>query len=205
MRFLTAVLIGLGVGLAVVIFVNYGIYVLDVTWPPHLTGFWGLFYGAFAAPAAFGLSLMWMNRGGRASHPEEQASSSRRWAATGRWIAAIVLIAFSALVIWFIWAWGLSLATLEGAWIYPLGFVPLIAAGMLLASGGGKTSHIGRALGAGALLLFSFTATSLTLAEGAFGMWVGAIVTLSLVLAVIWLFSSLRPRRDAGLRRRGAA
>ena len=91
-------------------------------------GFWGLFYGSFVTVITFGIALM------------VQGRKTGRGSRIGRAIAVAGLVIFGALVAMWIAAWGLTPLSLEGAWIYPLAAVPLVAAVLLVRSrlGAGK-------------------------------------------------------------------
>jgi hypothetical protein len=187
---LVAFAIAILVGLTVDALVNAGVYVLDLTWPPHLTGFWGLLYGGFATPVAFGLALMFLNRGRRTSH-----------SSVGRWIAAIVLTLFGLLVLYWISLWGFQPWTLEGAWIYPLGFVPLFGAAWVLYGGNTRARGAGRWLGFVTLAVVAATAFYWISFAGIVpwsvtGLWIYPLGLLSLVGALMLVSPRFRPRRS---------
>ena len=117
MRVALAASIGLVVGAAVDAISNAALSPpWDLKWPPNLTGFWGVVYGSFAAAVAFGIALWVFNR------------SFSRPASIGRWIAALTLGLFGLVVVLWIAMWGVPPLSLEGAWMYPLAAVSLIAA-----------------------------------------------------------------------------
>ena len=113
-RFLAATVIGLIVGIGVWAPVNS-----VPSWDPW--GFWGLFFGSFAAVATFGLALMVLGR----HRPRVRAS--------GRWLAIATLLLFGLLISFGPYgAFSQPLFSLEGAWLYPLGVTPLLAAAWLI-------------------------------------------------------------------------
>jgi hypothetical protein len=190
---LVALAIAIFVGLTVDALVNAGVYVFDLTWPPYLTGFWGVFFGAFATPVAFGLALMFLSR-----------PKGTRRPSVGRWIAAVTLALFGALVLYWISWWGFMPWTLEGAWIYPLGFVPLFAASWVLLRGNPRTRAAGRWLGAATLTLLAAAAFYWISFAGVvpwslMGLWTYPLALLSLVGAVMLVNPRFRPRRSADL------
>ena len=113
-RFVAATVVGLIVGAGVWAPVNS-----VPTWDP--LGFWGFFFGGFAAVVVFGLTLMILGR-------------HARWVrAVGRWIAIATLLLFGLLISFGPYgAFSQPLFSLEGAWLYPLGLTPLLAAAWLI-------------------------------------------------------------------------
>ena len=93
----------------------------------RVVGFWGGFWGTFAALIGGGVALMVIYR------------KDARVRRAGRIIAAGALILLSSLVAyWIVW-WRVPPSTLEGAWIYPLGLVSLLA-GVLILRGAARTT-----------------------------------------------------------------
>ncbi len=122
MRLGRAAVIAAIVGLTVDAVANGLLYApFDIRWPPNITGFWGVVYGSFAAVITFGLTLWRLGRG-------------RKHARAGRVIAVVALGLFGLAAAWWIVMWRVPLASLEGAWMYPLAVVPLIAAIALVRS-----------------------------------------------------------------------
>lgn len=108
-----AAVIAFGAGLTTMGVTNYAVYLGD------LAGFWGAFFGSFVAVISFGLVLA-------------VTSTSKQGALVGRVFAAIACFLFAAMVAWWIAAWGVSLFSLEGAWLWPLGVVAAAAAVLIL-------------------------------------------------------------------------
>ena len=125
-RFLAATVIGFIVGAGVWAAVNSVLEAgpwkspgSDPSWDPW--GFWGLFFGGFAAAATFGLALMVLAR------------HSARVRAIGRWLAIATLLLFGLLISFGPYgAFSQPLFSLEGAWLYPLGLTPLLLAAWLI-------------------------------------------------------------------------
>jgi hypothetical protein len=117
MKLHRAVFVGIMVGVTVNSLTNAALEPpWDLTWPPNLTGFWGLLYGSFASVIAVGLAMWLLN-------PDRSRPSQG-----GRLIAAFALGVFGLLVLLWIVSWGVPLFTLEGAWMYPMAGVPIAGA-----------------------------------------------------------------------------
>ena len=109
-RVAAAALVGLFVGAGI-----WGAVNSLPQWDPR--GFWGLFFGGFAAVATFGLTLMLLSR------------HARRLRLIGRWVSIATLVLFGLLVCFFPYgAFSHSPFSPEGLWLYPLGLSPLIVA-----------------------------------------------------------------------------
>ena len=125
-RFVAATVVGLIVGAGVWAGVNSALGAgpwksagSSPSWDPW--GFWGLFFGGFAAVATLGLTLMALGR------------HSPRVRVIGRWLAIATLLLFGLLISFGPYgAFSQPLFSLEGAWLYPLGLTPLLLAGRLL-------------------------------------------------------------------------
>lgn len=115
-----ALAIGVLAGLVMDVTVNAGNYPVDPELRQLLLGPFGLISGSVAAVAAFGLTLGLTSRG--------SVGGKIGWA-----LATVVLILVSIAVVLWIVGFTLYPLTLEGAWIYPLGFVPLLAAAFVAA------------------------------------------------------------------------
>lgn len=113
---------------AIVVATGFGISILAVSpdsyWRP-----WGMLWGTFSFLVTLGIGLM---VGGR------RGSNTSR---VGRGLAVTTLLVLAYLFIAAIVAWGIPINTLEGAWIYPTGFVPLGVAVWLLISGRRKKAQ----------------------------------------------------------------
>ena len=125
-RFLAATVIGSIVGAAVWAAVNSALGAgpwkpagTSPSWDPW--GFWGLFFGGFAAVATFGLALMVLG------HRSARARS------IGRWLTIATLLLFGFLICFGPYgAFSQPLFSLEGAWLYPLGLSPSLLAAWLI-------------------------------------------------------------------------
>lgn len=128
--------IGALAGLVVDVTVNAGNYPVDPELRELLLGPFGLISGSVAAVAAFGLTLGLTSRG--------SVGSRIGWA-----LATMILVVFSIAVVLWIVGFTLYPLTLEGAWIYPLGFVPLLAAAFVAARLSATLAWVIRALALG--------------------------------------------------------
>jgi hypothetical protein len=103
----TAVLVAAPVGLAVAL--GAGL-ILDM----QLLGTWGILYGVLAFIAAFGLTLIAIGR--------------RHQRRIGMVALALSAAAVSAGAWFFVIGWGISLVSLEGAWLWPLAILSTVVA-----------------------------------------------------------------------------
>src|SRR5687768_16357346 len=88
-KFTRAFLVGCVVGIAVMVAVNVPVYHFG-NWPDHprdYFGFWGVFFGSFAAALSFGLALAFIRTGPDAEDVTRPPLKGRR---VGLLIAAIV-------------------------------------------------------------------------------------------------------------------
>lgn len=124
MRLGRAFLIGIAAGALVMAFVN-GPFNHGGTWPSDVRlyfGGMGVFFGSFAGLFALGLALA-MPRRPKSEGSQEEPHGSRR---LGLLLCAFVAGLLSFFVLSFNISWGVSIWSLEGAWLWPLGLVPLI-------------------------------------------------------------------------------